>query len=735
MSTIGTLEIQLLANIAKLQSDMDKSKSIVGDTMKQIEASVNLAKQAFVAMTGVAGVDALKGIVLGSIDSIAKLHELSIQAGVTVEALSGLAAVGRATGTGADTIAAASNKLSKALASANEDSKGAATALKALGLSFDDFQHMAPDERMQKVSQAMNQFQDGGQKSAAAMMLFGKTGAEMLPFLKDLATAGELHAKVTTEQAEAAHEFEKAMGQLKANGDAWKKSLSMELLPTLNDLVAVMLTVKQSTKDTGTVLGEGLKTALQTLGVVAVNVLYVIKSMGNELGGIAAQVAGFLGESSVKAGMDKWNTIGEAIRKDAKAARDEVDKLSSSLLGLTNSKAGAGRGTMGEKDPRLVNGVLGEDFKQQITGLNGDKNGAPQVNEALNLLNSLKTKYEQLTGTVSEYAQVVRQLDAMKTPVSESTRKQILDLAAQIQKETEAAATKKQLIAYDVEQANKQAAQNKLVEDYVTAANDARAAVIAQTDALGMDADQLARHNAMVQIDTLLKKAMVGATTETRQELEKLAATMKGGMSDAMDALKAKQDALNSNWSVGAKNALDAYRKNVDNVAGFTQTAFTNAFKGMEDALVAFVTTGKLDFTGLVNSMIADLVRYQVQQSIMKPLTSAMAGTGGGIEVSKGGFLDSALKFLGFANGGQPPVGVPSIVGENGPELFVPNVPGTVVPNHQMGGGGASQITYAPVISIDSRTDRADVYANVQNALQKNNEAFARMLRQQGVMP
>jgi len=42
--------------------------------------------------------------------------------------------------------------------------------------------------------------------------------------------------------------------------------------------------------------------------------------------------------------------------------------------------------------------------------------------------------------------------------------------------------------------------------------------------------------------------------------------------------------------------------------------------------------------------------------------------------------------FLTFANGGRPPVGKPSIVGERGPELFVPRSSGTIVPNNAMGG-------------------------------------------------
>ena len=50
-------------------------------------------------------------------------------------------------------------------------------------------------------------------------------------------------------------------------------------------------------------------------------------------------------------------------------------------------------------------------------------------------------------------------------------------------------------------------------------------------------------------------------------------------------------------------------------------------------------------------------------------------------------FKSFGFDFLKFANGGRPPVGRPSIVGERGPELFVPDSAGTIVPNHQLGGG------------------------------------------------
>ena len=50
-------------------------------------------------------------------------------------------------------------------------------------------------------------------------------------------------------------------------------------------------------------------------------------------------------------------------------------------------------------------------------------------------------------------------------------------------------------------------------------------------------------------------------------------------------------------------------------------------------------------------------------------------------------FKNFGFDFLKFANGGRPPVGRPSIVGERGPELFIPDSAGTIVPNHQLGGG------------------------------------------------
>ena len=82
-----------------------------------------------------------------------------------------------------------------------------------------------------------------------------------------------------------------------------------------------------------------------------------------------------------------------------------------------------------------------------------------------------------------------------------------------------------------------------------------------------------------------------------------------------------------------------------------------------------------------------------------------MFGNVGGKDVTGGLF-----KFLGFARGGRPPVGRPSIVGEQGPELFVPRSSGTIVPNNKLGGGGSTSV----VVNVDA--SGSDVQGNEAQA-------------------
>ncbi len=77
-------------------------------------------------------------------------------------------------------------------------------------------------------------------------------------------------------------------------------------------------------------------------------------------------------------------------------------------------------------------------------------------------------------------------------------------------------------------------------------------------------------------------------------------------------------------WENGAVRSLENYYDRSRNIAQQIEGAFSGAFSGMEDALVSFVSTGKMDFASLADSIIADMVRIAVQQSITGPLAGAL---------------------------------------------------------------------------------------------------------------
>lgn len=129
----------------------------------------------------------------------------------------------------------------------------------------------------------------------------------------------------------------------------------------------------------------------------------------------------------------------------------------------------------------------------------------------------------------------------------------------------------------------------------------------------------------------------------------------------------AKVDEAQADWSNGARSAFQNYAEQAADVAGQSKSLFTIAFSSMEDSIVNFVKTGKLSFKDLADSIIADLIRIQVQQAavgifgtIFSGLTAGGAAAGNGLAAGSAGATSSSLgasaagyssKF-GFSDGG-----------------------------------------------------------------------------------
>lgn len=109
---------------------------------------------------------------------------------------------------------------------------------------------------------------------------------------------------------------------------------------------------------------------------------------------------------------------------------------------------------------------------------------------------------------------------------------------------------------------------------------------------------------------------------------------------------------------------FESYKQSVQTGAQFIASTTGKLFQGVEDAIMGMITGVKFSWKGLFKAIMTDLIRIQVKKAILGVATS----------------------IFGFAAGGRPPVGRPSIVGERGAELFVPDSAGTIIPNHELGG-------------------------------------------------
>ncbi|WP_286899084.1 phage tail tape measure protein [Achromobacter sp. UBA2119] len=108
------------------------------------------------------------------------------------------------------------------------------------------------------------------------------------------------------------------------------------------------------------------------------------------------------------------------------------------------------------------------------------------------------------------------------------------------------------------------------------------------------------------------------------------------------------------NWKNGATSALGNYLESTANVAVQTKTLFSNAFQGMEDAIVRFATTGKLSFKDFATSIIADMTRIAARQAAAGVL-NGIFGTVAGAAVSGisagAGYQGSGMAAVGSTDG------------------------------------------------------------------------------------
>jgi hypothetical protein len=147
---------------------------------------------------------------------------------------------------------------------------------------------------------------------------------------------------------------------------------------------------------------------------------------------------------------------------------------------------------------------------------------------------------------------------------------------------------------------------------------------------------------------------------------------------DYLDAQQKMMDGLEE-FDLIAIRSKKIYKEQVSQMSEFARQASRN----MQDSFADFLFDPFKDgLDGMLKGFI-DVLRRMIAEAAAAKIFSSKSSGGFGL----GDFLTGIFGgFLKFADGGRPPVGRPSIVGERGRELFVPDTAGTIIPNHALGG-------------------------------------------------
>jgi uncharacterized coiled-coil DUF342 family protein len=210
-------------------------------------------------------------------------------------------------------------------------------------------------------------------------------------------------------------------------------------------------------------------------------------------------------------------------------------------------------------------------------------------------------------------------------------------------------------------------------------------------------------------IDMLIKKYESLNTGMTQFQQDQAAA--KG----VLDALSAETGEAAGVGADAAREAIGRLNKAMDdarirekneeikNSFDNIGNAVANSFKGMITGAMSFRTAMK----GIIGAVIDELFRLYVVQQIVGVVKGALGSIG----------LPVPPAIPANAYGGSVRGNKPTLVGERGPELFIPNGNGTIIPNSNMrgGGGGGNNIS----VSVDARgaSDPAAVRAQVQQGI------------------
>jgi hypothetical protein len=695
----------------RIKADVQGENNIrrLGNSMQGLQGRAKNAALGFNSLKGAVGgfaaaiagsaiVGGLGAMVKSAVNLGDELGKMSARTGVAQGALIGLRNAAALSDVENEKLQAGLTRLNVAMVDAADGNAAAEAKFKRLGISVKNAagEVRPTDQVFKDLGDRFKDMPNGAEKAAAAVSIFGKAGADLIPLLNGGREAMEaFNFELSDEFAARSELFNDTLTILGFKTEGFKLQLADALLPALQSILEVFGDLFD-TKNDWTALFEVIKLGLRAVATVLFATIKLV-------------------DVFVKTIVYTFDAIDKALRGDFAAAGEALSQ-------------GFGAGLEQAKRDFALIGKLFTDAPAPTSGLgrrrlDGLEDPAAADREA-------KTRAAASRKAAKEEERLEQQRQTLQKQafdLQEKLRRSIEDtraayaavglsaaeaLSVQRGNElTDATRTTNDLVDNLVDLANKFAAVGvsfdmkptiDLINEYGKAlANVADAeynqglkdllpsleeydAKIAEVTRGKTELTELEKLNAQVNLLQLDILAQTNPALAEHVDLLRQRAA-------ALDEATKKQEENNNSFGKRFSQSFEDGIKSMGDLAGNLGSSFASAFKGMADQLTEFVTTGKANFRDFAASVLKDISRMIIRYAIFNAvrgilnafnpaaeLGSSAANVAQYAPLAKGGvFAQNGIQ--AFARGGivNKPTVFPfangiGLMGEAGPEAIMP---------------------------------------------------------------
>lgn len=597
---------------------------------------------------------ALFGLVKQSAEAGGELLDLSQKTGFTVETLSTLSIVARTTGSDIGSLSASLVIFQKNQEAANNGSKEQSKLFKSLNIDTRD-----NEKATRQAFTALFKMSEGTHQTATAMKLFGRSGKDVLAIIKE--TNGDLDAAtkkydkmglvISTSAATASDRFNDVLEETTLQLSAVTRSIGMELLPVatgaLQDISSWLAINKSAWSSWGTGIADVLRGVSSIAQSEIGTMIGWIARLSAEMSGLPGLIRGIgaLGASD-RPVEDIWGP-GGAMRGGRKTLPGTPEYLAAQrrLEGLGNTRTGGGGG-----------------------GGRRGGGGSARQDPGVQLLKQLEEQFKELTPRTEAQRVADKLLDDQYKKTLDTIKKKIQITAMDID-------SQKKILEVTRERFATEASYARLTEEeFIKSLSRARRFFALERERFMTKEGQ----NRPAWMDLGGGSTLGGEPgTTSRPRIatvdEQVARERIAKIREQMDVLAGDltsifSRSISDGFNQGIKSGLQTLAQGLLQIV---QEIFLKRLAaGLSELLGGFATSG-----GWLQKALGFAIG----------VAGGSISLGGGSSFTPGGTGAVRPRIVGRASGGPVSPMSSYMVGEQGPEMFTPNVPGNIIPNGRMG--------------------------------------------------